>query len=346
MSPAIQTDVDLAPLTTLGVPARAAHYCAAGSEDEIRAALDWAHSRDLPVLVLGGGSNMVFVDDYAGLVLQPLLRGRALVGESDSHYLVRVGAGERWHDAVEWTLAQGWPGLENLALIPGNVGAAPIQNIGAYGLELTDRFHSLEALNRRTGERVTLDQAASRFGYRDSVFKHPDGRDLIVLSVCFALPKVWLPMTGYRDITEELAARHIDTPAPRDIFDAVIAARQRKLPDPAVVGNVGSFFKNPVVDAATHAQLQAGHPKLVSYPQTDGRFKLAAGWLIDQAGWKGKALGPARVHPAQALVLTNPGGARGADIMALAQAIQRDVQAQFGVALEPEPIVVGAPLNE
>ncbi|WP_374398835.1 UDP-N-acetylmuramate dehydrogenase [Niveibacterium sp.] len=342
MSPAIQTDVDLAPLTTLGVPVRAAYYCAAGSEDEIRGALRWARARSLQVLVLGGGSNMVFVSDFAGLVLQPMLRGRSLVGETDAHYLVRVGAGERWHDMVEWTLSQGWPGLENLALIPGNVGAAPIQNIGAYGLELTDRFHSLEALDRNTGEVQTLDRAACRFGYRDSVFKHPDGRDLIVLAVVFALPKVWAPMTGYRDLTEALGARGVATPSPRDIFEAVIAVRQRKLPDPAVVGNVGSFFKNPVVDAATHSSLQARYPHLVSYPQADGRYKLAAGWLIDQAGWKGRALGPARVHAAQALVLTNPGDARGADILALARAIQRDVQARFNVALDPEPIVVGA----
>jgi len=342
MSPAIQTDVDLAPLTTLGVPARAAHFCAAGSAAEIVAALDWARTRDLPVLVLGGGSNMVFVGDFAGLVLQPQLRGRALVDETATHYLVRVGAGERWHDTVEWTLSQGWPGLENLALIPGNVGAAPIQNIGAYGLELTDRFHSLEALDRNTGETVTLDRAACHFGYRDSIFKHDAGCNLIVLAVCFALPKAWAPMTGYRDLTEELDARHIATPSPRDIFDAVIAVRQRKLPDPAVLGNVGSFFKNPVVDGATHAALLARHPRLVSYPQADGRFKLAAGWLIDQAGWKGRTLGPARVHPAQALVLTNPGGARGADILALAQAIQHDVRERFGVALEPEPIMVGA----
>ena len=342
MSPAIQTDVDLAPLTTLGVPAHAAYYCAAGSEDEIRSALAWARTRDLQVLVLGGGSNMVFVSDFAGLVLQPMLRGRSLIGETDAHFLVRVGAGERWHDTVEWTLAQGWPGLENLALIPGNVGAAPIQNIGAYGLELTDRFHSLEAFDRNTGEVQTLDRAACRFGYRDSVFKHPGGRNLIVLAVVFALPKTWAPMTGYRDLTEELGARSIATPSPRDIFDAVIAVRQRKLPDPAVVGNVGRFFKNPVVDAATHSSLQARHPKLVSYPQADGRYKLAAGWLIDQAGWKGRALGPARVHAAQALVLTNPGDARGADIVALARAIQHDVQAQFNVTLDPEPIVVGA----
>lgn len=341
MSPAIQTDVDLAPLTTLGVPARATHFCAAKTIDEIRSALAFATAQALPVLVLGGGSNIVFAGDFYGLVLQPQILGRKHAGETDDAHLIEVGAGERWHDTVAWTLQQGWPGLENLALIPGSAGAAPIQNIGAYGLELTDRFHCLTALDPQTGETITLDHAACRFGYRDSLFKRPSGSRLIVLRVTLALPKHWTPRTGYRDIAEALAARGIAQPGAQDIFDAVVAVRRRKLPDPADIGNVGSFFKNPVVDAQTQQRLHAAYPQLVSYPQADGSFKLAAGWLIDQAGWKGRALGAARVHPNQALVLTNTGGASGREILALAHAIQRDVHARFGVALEAEPIVVG-----
>ncbi|MCX9158372.1 UDP-N-acetylmuramate dehydrogenase [Niveibacterium sp. 24ML] len=344
MDTSIEHDVDLAPLSTLGVAARAAHFCAADSAASIREALAWADSNRHPVLIVGGCSNIVFASDYAGLVLKPSIAGREKVGETPAHHLVRVGAGENWHETVAWTLAQGWPGLENLALIPGNVGAAPVQNIGAYGLELTDCFDSLEAIDRDTGETRTLTRADCRFGYRDSIFKHPAGSRLIVLSVTFALPKRWSAHAGYRDVSEELAARSVTSPSPQDIFDAVVAVRQRKLPDPAVLGNVGSFFKNPIVSAAAHAQLQGLHPALVSYPQADGRFKLAAGWLIDQAGWKGRALGRARVHPNQALVLTNTGGASGSEILALAQAIQADVRQRFGVVLEPEPIIIGPAL--
>ncbi|GAA5180739.1 UDP-N-acetylmuramate dehydrogenase [Niveibacterium umoris] len=346
MLAAIQTDVDLTALTTLGVPARAAFFCKAGSVDEIRDALAWADSKGVPVQILGGGSNVVFAADFAGLVLQPALPGRAHVGETTNAHLVQVGAGERWHDTVSWTLQHGWPGLENLALIPGSVGAAPIQNIGAYGLELTDRFHELEAFDRTTGESVALDREACRFGYRDSVFKrHPRDR-WIVLSVTFALPRAWTPQASYRDLAEELLARKIAEPSAQDVFDAVVAVRQRKLPDPAEVGNVGSFFKNPLVDAATWQRLASAFPGLVSYPQADGHFKLAAGWLIDQAGWKGRSLGHARVHPNQALVLTNAGGATGKEILALADAIAEDVARRFDIQLEAEPIVIGKPASD
>lgn len=342
MTSRIEHNIDLAPRSTLGVAARAAHFCAADSVESIREALDWAAEHRHDVLVVGGCSNIVFAGDYAGLVLQPSICGREKIGETAQHHLVRAGAGENWHETVAWTLAQGWPGLENLALIPGCVGAAPVQNIGAYGLELTDCFHSLEALDRESGEVRILTREACRFAYRDSIFKHPDGARLIVLNVTFALPKAWSARAGYRDLSEELARRGIAAPSPQDIFDAVVAVRQRKLPDPAVVGNVGSFFKNPIVSAAEHAHLRQSNPTLVSYPQADGRFKLAAGWLIDQAGWKGRTMGRARVHPTQALVLTNTGGASGQEVLALAHAIQADIQQRFGVSLEAEPIVVGA----
>lgn len=337
----IRSDVDLAPLTTLGVHCRAAYLAAPDSPADVLEALRWAVARNLPVYVIGAGSNTVFTADFAGLIVQPALRGRAKVGETATHHLIRIGAGENWHDIVAWTLKQGWPGLENLALIPGNVGAAPVQNIGAYGLELADRFDSLEALNPVTGKRVTLSASDCRFGYRDSIFKHPEGRDLIVTAVTLALPRVWQPVTAYRDIADALAAQGIATPSPRAIFDAVITIRQRKLPDPVEIGNVGSFFKNPVVTPAHYAAIRQTHPEVVAYPQADGRFKLAAGWLIDRCGWKGRALGKARVHPAQALVLTNTGGASGQDIMALAKAIRDNVQQEFNVWLEAEPLIVG-----
>jgi len=336
----LQRDVALAPLTTLGVSASARWFLRAESVETLRAGLAWAREQRLPVFVLGGGSNVVFAEDWPGLVLQPALRGRALESIGETHFVVKVGAGENWHETVAWTLEQGWPGLENLALIPGSVGAAPVQNIGAYGLELESRFLALEALDSRSGELVSLDRAACRFAYRDSILKHEDGRHLIVTAVRFALPRAWTPCLSYRELAQQFAAD--DTPAPRAVFDAVVAIRRRKLPDPAVLGNVGSFFKNPVVDGTTYADLHARFPDLVAYPQPEGRYKLAAGWLIDRAGWKGRQIGPAGVHAQQALVLVNLGGARGADILALAQAVKADVAERFGVELEQEPQLPGA----
>ena len=242
---------------------------------------------------------------------------------------------------MQWTLVQGWPGLENLSLIPGTVGAAPIQNIGAYGLEVAERFHSLTAFDMERGESVRFDRTACRFGYRDSVFKqegwHLEGR-FVITDVTFRLPRQWQPLTRYADIAGELAAREVVTPTAQQIADAVIAVRQRKLPDPARIPNTGSFFHNPVVDAATADRLVAENPGLPHYPQADGRVKLAAGWLIDQAGWKGRDLGPVGMYEKQALVLVNRGGATGADVTALMRAVQSDVRERFGVELTPEPV--------
>ncbi|TAK90212.1 MAG: UDP-N-acetylmuramate dehydrogenase [Burkholderiaceae bacterium] len=326
-------------LNTLGVPAHAAWYLAVDSVDTLKAGLARAEREGLPWLVLGGGSNLVLTRDYPGLVLHMALRGRSLVDETESHYYITAQAGENWHELVQWTLEQGWPGLENLALIPGTVGAAPIQNIGAYGLELAERLVYLEAFDTQTRQVVRLDKSVCGFGYRDSIFKRQPQR-YIILNVTLALPKAWQPVVTYRDLAESLAAQGIGTPTAAQIFDAVVAVRQRKLPDPARLGNVGSFFKNPIVSAVQQQALLARFPQLVSYPQADGAYKLAAAWLIDQCGWKGKSLGRARVHDQQALVLVNPGQATGADILQLAQAIQRDVQARFGVMLEPEPHIL------
>ncbi|MCL2658563.1 MAG: UDP-N-acetylmuramate dehydrogenase [Betaproteobacteria bacterium] len=335
--------VDLAPLTTLGVPARAAWFGMPRSLDALREAFAYARTHRLPTLILGGGSNLIFARDYPGLVIKLDLRGREKIGETPAAHLIRVAAGEIWRDTVAWTLAQGWPGLENLALIPGSVGAAPIQNIGAYGLELSERFHSLEAFDPRSGELLSLDRDACRFGYRDSVFKHPDDAGLVVVSVTLALPKRWEARANYRDIAEELGAQGIATPTPQAIFDAVVHVRQRKLPNPTELGNVGSFFKNPVVSAEQAEKLRRDFPNIVTYPQADHRVKLAAAWLIDQAGWKGHVRGHAAVHARQALVLVNLGGASGAEILALAEMIRADVERKFGVLLEQEPITVSHP---
>jgi UDP-N-acetylmuramate dehydrogenase len=283
---------------------------------------------------------VLLTGDVAGLVLHIALAGRELAGGDAGHHYVKAAAGENWHEFVQWTLAQGLGGLENLSLIPGTVGAAPIQNIGAYGAETRDLLHSLTVFDPATGRTRVMDAAACRFGYRDSVFKHAEGRDLIIVDVTFALPRAWQPNLRYAELAQAVAAQGLAAPTARQVADTVIAIRRRKLPDPADIGNAGSFFKNPVVDAARCADLLARFPALVHHRQPDGSEKLAAGWLIDQCGWKGRSLGPAGVYAKQALVLVNHGGATGADVVRLAQAIQADVQARYGVRLEPEPVFV------
>jgi UDP-N-acetylmuramate dehydrogenase len=322
---------------TFGFDVRARFACRIDHEAQLRQAVRDPRAAGLPVLVLGGGSNIVLTRDFDGLVLLMGLHGRRIARETADAWYVEAAAGENWHDFVTWALAQGLPGLENLALIPGTVGAAPIQNIGAYGLEMAERFATLRAVELATGETIELDAAACRFGYRDSFFRQEGRNRFAITSVTFRLPKAWTPRAGYADLARELAA-HEGALTPQAIFDAVVAVRRAKLPDPRVLGNAGSFFKNPVVDALRFDALREREPHIVSYPQPDGSVKLAAGWLIDQCGWKGRAMGAAAVHERQALVLVNRGGATGADILALARAIRHDVRQRFGVDLEAEPL--------
>jgi UDP-N-acetylmuramate dehydrogenase len=331
-----QTAIDLTPYNTLALPGRAARYLKVSDPAQL-AALAPGERR----FVLGGGSNLVLTGDFSGLVLHMAIAGKRLLREDEQAWYIEAGAGENWHDFVQWTLVQGWPGLENLALIPGTVGAAPVQNIGAYGLEVGERLDSVTAWDFERQALFTLDRDACRFAYRDSLFKqqgwHLDGRVAIV-SVVFRLPKAWQPNIGYADLRQELAARGIAEPDARAVADAVIAVRQRKLPDPALTPNAGSFFHNPVVDRQTADALKAQHPALPCYAQPDGRVKLAAGWLIEQAGWKGKALGPVGMYEKQALVLVNRGGATGADVRRTMAAVQAAVREKFAVELSPEPV--------
>lgn len=331
------------PLTgfnTFGIAARARYFAAPASEDELAALLRSVTARNLPLMVLGGGSNVILGGDVDGLVIHPDMRGVRCLAEDADHYLVEATAGETWHDFVQYTLAQGWYGLENLSLIPGTVGACPIQNIGAYGVEITDRLQSLTAMDIASGEQREFGHDECRFGYRDSVFKQELRDRYIITRVRFSLSKRPAVKTDYGDIRQELAARGIAAPTPRQVAAAVIAIRSRKLPSPAVLGNAGSFFKNPVVSRATLERLRAGWPDLVAYPHGDDA-KLAAGWLIERAGWKGRRIGPVGSYEKQALVLVNHGGATGADVLRVAMAIQQSVQEQFGVHLEMEPQVYG-----
>ncbi|BBH12205.1 UDP-N-acetylmuramate dehydrogenase [Chromobacterium haemolyticum] len=331
----------LKPLNTFGMDARARDFCQLDSLSDLPALLESPAYRAGPVLWLGGGSNLLFTRDYSGLVVKLGLRGIRLLEESGDDVIVEAAAGENWHGFVLHTLSQGWYGLENLSLIPGTVGASPIQNIGAYGVEAKDHIHQVVCADLdHGGAALTLDKADCRFGYRDSVFKHDAAGRLLVTAVRFRLSRTARLRTGYGDIQQELNAAGIAAPTPQDVSDAVIRIRSSKLPNPAELGNAGSFFKNPVLPAEQAQALLALHPALPHYPAADGKVKLAAGWLIDQCGLKGYRDGDAGVHARQALVLVNHGAASGDQMRALADKVRAEVRQRFGVELEPEPIIL------
>ncbi|MCS3466972.1 UDP-N-acetylmuramate dehydrogenase [Pseudomonas sp. JUb42] len=332
----IQNNVSLKPFNTFGVDVRAQQYAEACNDDEVREALAYAAAQDLPLLVIGGGSNLLLTADVQALVLRMASRGIRILREDCSHGLVEAEAGEPWHPFVLWCLEMGLAGLENLSLIPGTVGAAPIQNVGAYGVEIKDVFHSLTAIDRQTGELREFVRDECEFAYRDSLFKRETGRWLI-LRVRFLLPRVAELHLEYGPVRERLQQMGIERATPMHVSRAICAIRSEKLPDPAVLGNAGSFFKNPVIAQAQAAELKNRYPGLVGYPQADGQVKLAAGWLIEQAGWKGFRDGDAGVHVLQALVLVNHGQATGTQLLSLARRIQSDIAERFGVTLEMEP---------
>ncbi|MCW5662713.1 MAG: UDP-N-acetylmuramate dehydrogenase [Piscinibacter sp.] len=336
----IESGVSLKPFNTFGLPAVAQQLVRIAGDADVRRVVDHPQLGRAPKFILGGGSNIILTRDMPQLVLKVEVAGRRLVEERPDAVIVEAGAGENWHAFVAWTLAQGWPGLENLALIPGTVGAAPVQNIGAYGLELKDRFESLDAVDLVTGRSVTLGASICAFGYRDSVFKHDLAGRTLITRVRFRLPRPWQPVLGYLDLERKMRESGVAAPSAQQVFDWVCAIRRAKLPDPAQLGNAGSFFKNPVVTPEQCRDIIGRDPEVVHYPLPDGSVKLAAGWLIDACGWKGKAVGGAAVYEKQALVLVNRGGAIGSEVMTLARAIQESVYGRFGIRLEPEPVVV------
>lgn len=328
----------LAPLTTLGIEARARDIQKLTHEGDVRDWLEATYHAGTPRLVLGGGSNVVFTQDFPGSVGVVAVPGVEHVGSCNRFHYVQAGGGVNWHDFVNWTLDHNLPGLENLSLIPGSVGAAPMQNIGAYGVELHERFESLEAMDLETGERHLFERDACEFGYRDSRFKQEPDRWLI-LRVMLRLPREWEPRLEYAGLRETLEASGDDNPDPRAISRAVCRIRSSKLPDPARLGNVGSFFKNPIVDEAVFDRLKSESPDMPAWPAHDGA-KLSAAWLIERCGWKGKRHGRAGVHEDHALVLVNHGGATGREVRDLAEAIRASVAERFGIQLETEPRIV------
>ncbi|UST57538.1 UDP-N-acetylmuramate dehydrogenase [Pseudomonas moraviensis] len=336
MSLQIQAQVSLKAFNTFGVDVRAQLFAEAHSDADVREALAYAASHDVPLLVIGGGSNLLLTADVQALVLRMATRGIRLLSDDGSRVVIEAEAGEPWHPFVQHTLAQGLAGLENLSLIPGTVGAAPMQNIGAYGVEIKDVFAGLTALDRESGELRDFSLEDCNFGYRDSLFKQQPGRWLI-LRVRFRLDRAAHLHLEYGPVRQRLSEQGIEQPTPTDVSRAICSIRSEKLPDPAVLGNAGSFFKNPLVPAAAVTQIKAQHPDLVAYPQADGQMKLAAGWLIERAGWKGFRDGDAGVHKLQALVLVNYGTATGPQLLDLAQRIQKDIAERFHVELEMEP---------
>ena len=332
----VLAQVSLKPFNSFGIDVRAQWFAEAHSDADVREALAYAAAQSLPLLVIGGGSNLLLTQDIQAVVLRMATQGIRVLQDDGVHVVVEAEAGEAWHPFVVWTLEHGFCGLENLSLIPGTVGAAPMQNIGAYGVEIKDVFAGLTALDRHTGELRDFSLQECNFAYRDSLFKHETGRWLI-LRVRFALSRASHLKLDYGPVQQRLAGQGITEATPSDVSRAICSIRREKLPDPAELGNAGSFFKNPLVSHVLAAELKAQYPDLVAYPQADGQVKLAAGWLIDKAGWKGFRDGDAGVHKLQALVLVNYGTATGHDIANLALRIQRDIAERFKVDLEMEP---------
>lgn len=323
---------------SFGVDAEAALYANPATPGELVSVLEeYDHSR-FPLLIMGEGSNILFTKNYEGLIVNPAIKGIDLVEESDSEVLVKVGAGENWDKWVEYASLQGWFGLENLSLIPGSVGSAPVQNIGAYGVELKDYFESLEAWDIKEQKLVTLEKAACSFGYRYSIFKGEQRGRYIITRVIFRLSKTPALNLKYGKIAE--AFKEAGGSTPLDLRKVVVEIRNQKLPDPEEVGNAGSFFKNPLVDRTIFKCIRVDHSDIPSYPDCDNQVKIPAAWLIEKSGWKGKRIGNVGTWPSQPLVIVNYGGASGQEILDFSKKIQEGVEEAFGIDLEREVNVI------
>ncbi len=335
----IQSNFSLKKYNTFGIEAKAKQFVAVHTEDELKKILK-NHESDSK-FILGGGSNMLLTKDIDALVIHVDLKGKKIVNEDDDNVWVESKAGENWHEFVLWTISQDFGGLENMSLIPGNVGTTPVQNIGAYGTEIKDTFVSCDAVHILTQKTKTFTKEECNFGYRESVFKHEAKDQYVITSVIFKLTKRNHKInTSYGDITKELEKNNVVTPTLKDVSNAVIAIRQSKLPDPKELGNSGSFFKNPIISKSAFEKAQALHPEMPHYVISETEVKVPAGWLIEQAGFKGKRFGDAGIHKNQALVLVNYGNATGQEILAVSKDIQATVLQRFGIAIEAEVNVI------
>ena len=333
----LQENISLKLFNSFGIHALAKQFCTVTSLNEIQELLEWNKINKNPLLVIGGGSNLLFTKNFDGLVLQNALKGIELIKEDHDYFYVKAMAGENWHQLVTYCVNMQYQGIENMSLIPGNVGASPMQNIGAYGVEIKDVFESLEAVQISDGSIVTFDNKTCEFGYRESIFKHQLRNQFIILSVILKLRKFPKYNTSYGNIEQELINMNVQDPNIQSIAEAVIRIRQRKLPDPTKIGNAGSFFKNPIISTALYDQLKKDYKDIPGFAVSATAFtKIPAAWLIEQTGWKGYRLGDTGCYPLQPLVLVNYGNATGAEIFNLSTQIIEKVQARFGIQLERE----------
>jgi UDP-N-acetylmuramate dehydrogenase len=338
----IQHNISLQPYNTMHVNVRAKYFSAFSSADELSELLDLPEMKNEKKMILGGGSNVLFTGDFNGWILKNQVSGLEIVKEDTHHVYVKAGAGENWHAFTQYCIGRNWAGVENLSLIPGNVGAGPMQNIGAYGVEIKDVFEELEAYSLSDKKTHVFSQNDCEFGYRESVFKGKYRNQFIILNVTFRLNKVPKFKTTYGAIEQELQRMGVNELSISAIAQAVINIRQSKLPDPSTIGNAGSFFKNPSVERSVYESLKKEFPAIVGYDNPDGTVKLAAGWLIEHSGpdatqsWKGYRRGDAGVHAHQALVLVNYGNAKGEEVYALSEEVLQSVKAKYGVLLERE----------
>ena len=328
----------LLPHNTFGIQADCDRFIDMETEDDIMKLKDMLDDKDMPLLIIGRGSNLLLTDDYHATVLHCSIKGKTIVKEDGNSVLLRCGAGEEWDSIVDYCVAHDWQGIENLSLIPGEVGASAVQNIGAYGTEVKEIIHSIEAVEISTGKKHTFSNEQCEYSYRQSKFKNEWKDRFIITHVTYRLEKStdYIPKVDYGNIKSELERKGISMPTMKDIRDVVISIRKDKLPDPEVEGNAGSFFMNPIVEKATFMNLLEQYPDMPHYNVDSEREKIPAGWMIDQCGWKGKTLGKAGVHDRQALVLVNRGGATGKDILHLCNTIRNDVRQKFGIDIHPE----------
>ncbi|GAA5520403.1 UDP-N-acetylmuramate dehydrogenase [Aliifodinibius salicampi] len=336
----VNQDVQLRPYNTLDIPARARLFASITSVEELQQLLQESPVDTDDMLVLGGGSNILFAGDFPGMVLQIAIKGKKIVEEDDSFVWLEIGGGENWHQTVRYAIDKGWGGIENLSLIPGTVGAAPIQNIGAYGAELADVFERLEAVNIASAEVRTFSKEECEFGYRDSIFKRALKGKFAITKIVLKLSKRPEINSSYGAIQSELERRNINEPTIRDISDIVISIRNDKLPNPEALGNAGSFFKNPIVEAEKFEKLKQSYPQIPGYEISENEIKVPAGWLIEEAGWKGKKIGNTGTYRQQALVIVNHGGATAEEILNLAAKIQESVREKFEIDLVPEVNII------
>lgn len=335
----ITSGIDISSYTTFGISTKVNQFATFSSAQELEKLLS-EKQKDTSLLILGGGSNLLFTKDFEGLILKNDIVGFEIIEKDGDDVYVKAGAGENWHSFVVRTINLNLGGLENLSLIPGNVGASPMQNIGAYGREIKDVFHSLEAYHIETGEIHTFTNGACEFGYRESVFKRKFKNQYVILNVTYKLSKKHHLNTSYGAIEEQLKVMNVDNPTIKDVSNAVIAIRQSKLPNPKELGNAGSFFKNPVIDKILYEKLKLKYSDMVFYPVDENRVKVPAGWLIEKSGWKGKTVGNCGVHKFQALVLVNYGGATGKQVFELSEDIIQDVFKKFEIQLEREVNII------